>query len=213
MNLVILGAPGAGKGTQAEQLGVRLLLPTISTGMMIRKAIREASEIGLAAKQYIDNGQLLPDDIMIKLINERLSLSDCAKGFILDGYPRTVVQAEELDKSDIRVDRVLSIEVEDEKIVERLSGRLECEKCGASHHVIYRTPKVEGVCDVCGSKLVRRSDDDPEVIRRRLVNYHELTEPLKAYYAKQNKLCVAYGQEEIKDTTREVLKVMGIEEA
>ena len=212
MRLVILGAPGAGKGTQAEHLGTLLSIPTISTGMMIRRAIRGKTELGIAVKKYIDDGQLVPDSIMTELINQRLSDEDCVNGFILDGYPRTVTQAEALDKSAVVIDKILSIEVEDEEILKRLSGRVECEKCGAPYHMIYRLPEKEGICDKCGNRLVHRDDDTPEVIKKRLVNYHTITEPLKSYYENQGKLCIAYGKEEIKDTTREVLKVLGLEE-
>ena len=212
MRLVMLGAPGAGKGTQAEQLSVRLIIPAISTGMIIRTAIREGSDFGNRAKEYIDLGQLVPDDLMIELVSRRLEDDECARGFILDGYPRTVVQAQSLDESGIAVDRVLSIEIPDEKIVERLSGRLECEKCGASHHILYRPPRQKGVCDVCGSNLTHRSDDHPEVIRKRLEGFHRLTEPLKKYYETRGKLCVVHGCEEIKDTTAAVFKALGIPE-
>jgi len=212
MNLVILGAPGAGKGTQSELLGARLSLPAISTGMMIRQAISEQSEIGLAVKKYIAKGDLVPDEIMVKMINKRLSASDCGGGFILDGYPRTAVQAEELDRSGVKIDKVLSLEVADEEIVARLSGRLQCIKCGASYHALYRAPEKEEVCDVCGSGLTRRADDEPEVIRQRLANFYKMTEPLKDYYAKQGKLCIADGQGDIDGITKTIFQALGIEE-
>ncbi|MCL2837513.1 MAG: adenylate kinase [Oscillospiraceae bacterium] len=208
MKLVILGAPGAGKGTQAEQLEAYLRVPTISTGMMVRKAIREQTEFGKLSKAYIDDGQLVPDDAMIKVLDERLRKKDCRHGFILDGYPRTVHQAKDLENKGIIIDKVLSVEVPDELIVERLSGRLECGNCGASYHVKYRAPMEEGICDVCDSPLIRRDDDIPEIILKRLAAYHEKTAPLKEYYAKQGKLCVAEGQGDIKDTINEVFKVL-----
>jgi len=210
MKLVILGAPGAGKGTQAEQLEAYLRIPTISTGMIVRKAIREQTEFGKLSKEYIDNGQLVPDDAMIKVLNERLKQRDCRHGFILDGYPRTVTQAQDLENNGIIIDKVLSVEVPDELIVERLSGRLECGNCGASYHIKYRAPQEDGICDVCDSPLVRRDDDVPDIIMKRLVAYHEKTAPLKEYYAKQGKLCVAEGQGDIKDTIRVVFEVLGL---
>ena len=210
MKIIILGAPGAGKGTQAEQLEAYLRVPTISTGMMVRKAIREQTEFGKLSKEYIDNGQLVPDDAMIKVLDERLRDKDCRHGFILDGYPRTVHQAKDLENKGIIIDKVLSVEVPDELIVERLSGRLECKECGASYHIKYRAPRDEGMCDVCDIPLVRRDDDIPEIIKKRLEAYHEKTAPLKEYYASSGKLCVAKGQGDIKDTIRVVFEVLGL---
>ena len=210
MKLVILGAPGAGKGTQGEQLEAYLRVPTISTGMIVRKAIGEQTEFGILAKKYIDNGQLVPDGEMIKIVDERLKQRDCKHGFILDGYPRTVAQAEDLEKKNIIIDKVLSIEVDDDEIIDRLSGRLECSNCGASYHISWRPPVEEGFCDVCDTPLVRRSDDVPEIIKNRLIAYHEKTAPLKEYYAKQGKLCIAQGQRNIKDTIRVAFEVLGL---
>jgi len=210
LKLVILGAPGAGKGTQAEQLEAYLRIPTISTGMIVRKAIREETEFGKLSKTYIDNGQLVPDDAMIAVLDERVRQRDCKHGFILDGYPRTVRQAEDLEEKGIIIDKVLSVEVPDELIVERLSGRLECKECGASYHIKYRPPQEEGICDVCDIPLVRRDDDIPEIILKRLAAYHEKTAPLKEYYASRGKLCVAEGQGNIKDTIRVVFEVLGL---
>jgi len=203
-----LGAPGAGKGTQAEQLEAYLRIPTISTGMIVRKAIREGTEFGKLSKEYIDNGQLVPDDAMIAVLDERVRRKDCRHGFILDGYPRTVRQAEDLEAKGIAIDKVLSVEVPDELIVERLSGRLECKECGASYHVKYRPPQEEGICDVCDIPLVRRDDDVPEIILKRLAAYHEKTAPLKDYYAERGKLRIAEGQGDIKDTIRVVFEVL-----
>jgi len=210
MKLVILGAPGSGKGTQGEQLETYLRVPTISTGMIVRRAIAEQSEFGNLAKEYIDNGQLVPDKEMIEIIDERLRHKDCRHGFILDGYPRTVAQAEDLEKKGIIIDKVLSIEVHDDEIIERLSGRLECTECGASYHIKYRSPRDSGICDVCDTPLVRRADDIPEIIKKRLTAYHEKTAPLKEYYEKRGKLRVAEGQGDIKDTIRVVFEVLGL---
>lgn len=209
MRLILLAAPGAGKGTQAEKLSEHFGIPTISTGAILRKNIKEETELGKLAKQYIDDGKLIPDDVMIKVMDSRLSEEDCQKGFILDGFPRTLTQAEELDKSDIKIDCVLNIDVPDEKIIARLSGRMECSKCGTTFHKQYRKPKQNGVCDNCGGELVTRADDKPETVKSRLETYHVQTEPLIEFYRAKGMLRTAQGQEEIKDTTREVLKALG----
>lgn len=201
MNLIFLGAPGAGKGTQAEVISEHLGIPTISTGNIIREALKNGTEMGLKAKSYMDEGKLVPDDIVIGIIKERLAKDDCKNGFILDGFPRTVPQAEALDQMGIVIDRVVDIEVPDEKIMARLSGRRVCEACGASYHLEYKPSKVEGVCDKCGGKTVLRKDDHPDTVKERLQVYHEQTEPLKGYYEKAGKLVVVIGQEEVKDTT------------
>jgi adenylate kinase len=211
MRLIILGAPGAGKGTQAEGLSKKFGIPTISTGEIIRNALRQGTELGKEAKQYIDRGLLVPDDVVIEIIKERLVQDDCKNGFILDGFPRTVPQANALDKMNITIDKVLSIEVEDEKIVERISGRRQCSQCGATYHIIYKPSKVENVCDTCGGNLIMRQDDAPETVENRLKVYHEQTEPLKDFYAKKDLLTVAFGQEEVSDTTEEVYKALGVE--
>lgn len=208
MNYILLAAPGAGKGTQAELLSKHFNIPTISTGAILRKNISDETELGKIAAQYINNGNLVPDDVMIDIVKKRLSEDDCKNGFILDGFPRTLAQAEALDKSDISIDKVLNIEVPDEKIVARLSGRLECKNCGATFHTLYRIPKEHGKCDNCGGELVTREDDKPETVKNRLTTYHTQTEPLKAFYQSQGKLRTAYGQEEIADTTKEVLKAI-----
>ena len=208
MNLIMLGAPGAGKGTQAAILNQKLGIPTISTGNILRAAIKDGTPIGLKAKSYMDNGQLVPDDVIIGIINERLQQDDCKGGFILDGFPRTIPQAEALDKMGIVIDKVIDIEVPDEKIVERMSGRRVCESCGASYHLLYKKPEKEGVCGKCGGALVQRKDDHPDTVKERLKVYHEQTEPLKAYYEKQGKLAVVEGQEDVADTSRLTLEAL-----
>ncbi len=208
MNLIFLGAPGAGKGTQAEVVSEHLGIPTISTGNIIREALKNGTETGLKAKSYMDAGKLVPDEIVIAIIKERLAQDDCKGGFILDGFPRTVPQAEALTQMGVEIDRVIDIEVPDEKIMARLSGRRVCEACGASYHLEYKPMKVEGVCDKCGGKTVQRKDDHPDTVKDRLHVYHEQTEPLKAYYEKLGKLVTVIGQEEVKDTTALTLKAV-----
>ena len=204
----ILAAPGAGKGTQAELLSKHYNIPTISTGAILRKNISDGTELGKIAAQFINDGKFIPDDVMIKVVTARLSEDDCKNGFILDGFPRTIAQAEALENSGTKIDAVLTIEVPDETIVERLGGRLECKKCGTSYHKIYNAPEKEGVCDNCGGELVTRADDKPETIKERLETYHKTTEPLKKFYEDKGLLRVAEGQEEIADTSAEVLKAL-----
>ena len=208
MKLILLGAPGAGKGTQAEIISEKYNIPTISTGNIIRAALKNGTEMGLKAKAYIDAGELVPDDVVIGIIRERLAEPDCKAGFILDGFPRTIPQAEALDTMGIAIDAALSIEVADSEIVKRMSGRRVCEKCGASYHTEFKKPEKEGVCNLCEGKLVIRKDDEPETVLNRLNVYHEQTEPLKSYYAAQNKLLTVEGQEELKETTALVLKAL-----
>lgn len=208
MNLILLGAPGAGKGTQAEKICAKLLIPAISTGNILREAMAAKTEMGLKAKSYIDAGKLVPDEVVIGIIEDRLKAEDCKNGFILDGFPRTIPQAEALDKMGVRIDRVLEIYVPDEKITARLSGRRVCLKCGATYHTEYKKPKAEGVCDVCGEKLVQRKDDMPETVLDRLKTYHEQTEPLKGYYEKKGILRVVEGQEDVADTTALTFKAL-----
>lgn len=208
MKLILLGAPGAGKGTQAEIISEKYNIPTISTGNIIRAALKNGTEMGLKAKSYIDAGELVPDDVVIGIIRERLAEPDCNGGFILDGFPRTIPQAEALDTMGIAIDAALSIEVEDSEIVKRMSGRRVCEKCGASYHTEYKKPQIDGVCNLCDGKLVIRKDDEPETVLNRLNVYHEQTEPLKSYYNAQNKLLIVQGQDEVKDTTALVLKAL-----
>ena len=209
MKIIFLGAPGAGKGTQAELVAERASIPTISTGAIIREAIRTGTAMGMAAKAYTDAGNLVPDDVIIGIIQERLAKSDCENGYILDGFPRTVPQAEALDRMGITIDVVLSIEVSDEAIVERMSGRRVCE-CGASYHTAYK-PSADGKhCDKCGKELTIRRDDAPEVVRSRLKVYHETTEPLKSFYEAKGILKIVEGQEKVEDTTALVRAALGI---
>ena len=208
MKLILLGAPGAGKGTQAEIISETLRSPTISTGNIIREALKSGTELGRKAKGYMDSGQLVPDDIVIGIIRDRLAQPDCADGFILDGFPRTIPQAEALDRMGVAIDRVIEIEVADDTIARRVSGRRICPSCGSSYHVDYKRPTVEGICDRCGDTLVQRQDDRPDTVRERLSVYHEQTEPLKSYYAAAGKLFVVEGQEEIADTSRLVLAAL-----
>ncbi|MGN1117054.1 MAG: adenylate kinase [Acutalibacteraceae bacterium] len=208
MNLILLGAPGAGKGTQAENICKKYSIPAISTGNIIREALKNGSEMGLKAKSYIDKGALVPDEVVIGIIKERLAKDDCKNGFILDGFPRTIPQAEALDEMGINIDKVISIEVKDEDIVKRMSGRRVCASCGNSYHMLYKKPQTEGVCDACGGELVQRKDDYPETVLERLKVFHEQTEPLKDYYEKKGKLRLVIGQEEVKDTTALTFKAL-----
>ena len=210
MKLIFLGAPGAGKGTQAEFVSAHLNIPTISTGNIIREALKSGSEMGLKAKSFIEAGQLVPDDVVIGIIRDRLAESDCENGFILDGFPRTIPQAEALDRMGVNIDKVVDIEVPDETIARRVSGRRVCLKCGATFHLDYKKPQVDGVCDKCGDTLVQRKDDAPETVIERLRVYHESTEPLVAYYREAGKLCVVEGQEEFADTTKLVFAALGV---
>ena len=208
MKLILLGAPGAGKGTQAEIISEKYNIPTISTGNIIRAALKNGTEMGLKAKSYIDAGNLVPDEVVIGIVKERLAEDDCENGYILDGFPRTIPQAEALDNMGFDIDAALSIEVADEEIVKRMSGRRVCEKCGASYHTEYKKPKTEGCCNFCDGKLVIRKDDEPETVKNRLNVYHSETEPLKDYYRNCGKLLIVEGQEEVKDTTRLVLAAL-----
>lgn len=204
MKLVFFGPPGAGKGTQAAKLSEALGIPTISTGHIIRQAMKEGTPVGKIAEDYINRGALLPDDVVAALVAERLQGEDCQEGYILDGFPRTLVQAEIMDKTGIQVDRVLDIEVTDDAIVQRMSGRRVCGKCGAAFHTLFNRPVKEGICDNCGEALSVREDDAPEVVLNRLSVYHEQTEPLKAYYEKQNKLVVINGEGSVDEIFNQV---------
>ena len=208
MKLVLLGAPGAGKGTQAERISNKYNIPTISTGNIIRAALKNGTEMGLKAKAYIDSGRLVPDDVVIGIIKDRLAEDDCQNGFILDGFPRTIPQAEALDNMNIIIDKALTIEVSDREIVKRMSGRRVCEKCGASYHIEYKKPNVDGVCDACGGKLVIRKDDEADTVIDRLDIYHKQTEPLKSYYNSKDKLVTVQGQPEVDDTTKLVFDAL-----
>lgn len=208
MRLILLGAPGAGKGTQAEIICEKLSIPAISTGNILREAVKNGTEMGQKAKSFIDSGKLVPDEVIISIIKERLGEPDCAGGFILDGVPRTVVQAEAIEKAGIEIDKVIDIEVTDEAIVKRLSGRRVCSSCGASYHTIYKPSADPTKCDRCGGELIVRKDDEPATVLERLRTYHEQTEPLKDFYAARGKLAVVEGQEEVADTTALVFKAL-----
>ena len=208
MKLIFLGAPGAGKGTQAEIIAGKLNIPTISTGNIIREALANGTEMGLKAKSFIEAGKLVPDDVVIGIIKERLADEDCNNGFILDGFPRTIPQAEALDNMGIIIDKVVDIDVPDENIVNRMSGRRVCKACGSSYHIENKKPKVEGVCDACGGELQIRKDDAPETVLDRLNVYHEQTEPLKDFYAKCGKLRSVKGTAPITEITAAILKVL-----
>ena len=211
LKMIFLGAPGAGKGTQSDIVAEKYGIPTISTGVMIREAIKNNTEMGLAAKAYTEKGALVPDEVVIGIISERLDKDDCQNGFILDGFPRTVPQAEALDTMGVDINCVVSLEVADEKIVERMSGRRVCAKCGASYHILYNPSNDGASCDKCGEPLSIRKDDAPEVVLDRLNVYHNQTEPLKDFYGKKGVLVLVEGQEEVKDTT--ALTLSAIENA
>ena len=208
MKLTLLGAPGAGKGTQSDILSRKLGVPTISTGNILRSAIHDGTSVGLAAKSYIDKGQLVPDDVIIEIVQERLAQPDCAEGFILDGMPRTIPQAEALEAAGIRFDHVVSLEVSDETIEERMSGRRVCEHCGASYHIKAVPPRTEGVCDVCGGKLVTRKDDAPETVKNRLAVYHRETEPLKDFYKSRSVLYPVEDMGSVEATSEAILAIL-----
>lgn len=208
MKLILLGAPGAGKGTQAEKICEKLNIPAVSTGNIIRAAVKDGTEMGLKAKSYMDAGDLVPDEVVIGIIKDRLNEPDCKNGFILDGFPRTIPQAQALEDMRVEIDKVIDIEVPDEKITARMSGRRVCAKCANSYHMLYKKPQVEGVCDACGGELIQRKDDHPDTVQRRLKEYHLQTEPLKDFYQKRGKLSIVEGQEEVADTTALVFKAL-----
>ena len=209
MKLILLGAPGAGKGTQADILCKELDIPTISTGNILRTAIKNGTPTGMKAKAYMDEGKLVPDDVIIGIITERVAEEDCKNGYILDGVPRTIAQAEALEKAGIVFDDVVSIEISDEVIMERMSGRRVCEHCGASYHLVAVPPKQEGICDKCGGKLVQRKDDAPETVKARLEVYHKETEPLKAFYAQRGLLKSVENQATVAETSQAILHALG----
>ena len=210
MKLILLGAPGAGKGTQAEVICDKLNIPAISTGNIIREAVKNETEMGVKAKSFIDSGALVPDDVIISIIKERLVQDDCKNGFILDGVPRTVAQAEALEQMGIEIDKVVDIEVQDDTIVKRLSGRRVCSACGASYHTLYKPSAKPEKCDRCDGNLIVRKDDEPTTILERLNVYHELTEPLVDFYKQRGKLVVVEGQEEVDDTTKLMFQKLGV---
>ena len=212
MKLILLGAPGAGKGTQADIIKKTLGIPTISTGNILRAAVKNGTPTGLRAKEYMDAGKLVPDDVIIGIISERLQEPDCANGFILDGVPRTIAQAEALEQAGIRFDAVVAIEIPDERIVARMGGRRVCESCGASYHVVNIPPKKEGICDVCGGALKQRKDDDPETVKDRLAVYHKETEPLKDFYETRGILKTVDDQPTVAGTTQLILRALGVSE-
>ena len=210
MNLILLGAPGAGKGTQAEAISAKLGIPQISTGNMLREAVKNGTELGLRAKAAMDSGALVSDDIVIGILKDRIAEPDAKNGYILDGFPRTVAQAEALDEMGVQIDKVLEIHVANDRIIARMSGRRVCEKCGASYHIEYKPTTKPGICDVCGGAAVQRADDAPETVLSRLEVYEEKTAPLKDYYWETGKLVTVEGQEEVADTTKLVFDALGI---
>ena len=208
MNLIFLGAPGAGKGTQAEIVCEKLGIPALSTGNMLREAVKNQTPTGLAAKEYMDRGDLVPDEIVIGILKDRIAKDDAKNGFILDGFPRTVAQAEALEGMGVNIDKVIEIYVPDDKICSRLSGRRVCESCGASYHIEHKPTKQDGVCDSCGGKVVQRVDDKPETVLSRLATYHEKTAPLKDYYSAKGKLKTVIGQDGLADTAKLTLEAI-----
>ena len=209
MNIILLGAPGAGKGTQGELISGQLHIPTISTGNMLREAIANGSELGKQVKQYMEAGALVPDEVIMSIVAERVKQPDCEAGFILDGVPRTLAQAEAIDAKGVRIDHVVSLEVDDAAIADRMAGRRVCTKCGASYHIVNNPTKTEGICDLCGSEVAIRKDDQPETVLHRLEVYHASTEVLKEYYQAQGKLRLVCGDQPIEDANRDILKALG----
>ena len=209
MNLILLGAPGAGKGTQAEMLAEKLGIPTISTGNMLREAMANGSELGKQVKQAMDEGRLVADELVLSIVAERTAKPDCKNGFILDGVPRTLAQAKALDAKGVRIDHVVSLEIDDAVIEGRMTGRRVCPKCGASFHITAHPPKNDNTCDLCGEGLVIRKDDASETVKSRLAIYHEATEVLKDYYAAQNKLRLVEGDQSIEGAFKDILNALG----
>ena len=209
MNLILLGAPGAGKGTQAEKLVNKLSIPAISTGNMLREAIANGTDLGKEAKKYMDEGNLVPDELILGIVAERVAEPDCANGFILDGVPRTLAQAEALEEMGVRIDHVVSIEVDDREIEGRMTGRRVCGKCGASFHITANPPKIDGICDSCGGELIIRKDDAPETVRNRLAVYHATTEVLKDFYGKLGRLVEVNGSQSIEKANEDILAAIG----
>lgn len=210
MKLILLGAPGAGKGTQADIISQKLSIPTISTGNILRAAVKNGTPIGLKAKEFMDAGKLVPDEVILGIVVERLAQSDCANGYILDGVPRTIAQAEFLEKEGIKFDVVLSIEISDEEIVNRMGGRRACNGCGATYHLVSAPTKVEGKCDKCDGELYLRDDDKAETVKHRLEVYHSQTAPLKDFYETRGLLKSVDNQPTIQATTVVVMEALGV---
>ena len=210
MKIIFLGAPGAGKGTQADRVAERLGIPTISTGAIIRSALKNGTKMGLEAKKFIESGALVPDEIVIGIVKERLSESDCDKGYILDGFPRSVPQAIALEEMGVQLDKVVSFEISDDAIVERMSGRRVCAGCGKTFHIKHLPSAKGDICDACDGQLVIRADDAPDVVRSRLEVYHSITEPLKDYYRESGKLCTVEGTDGVDETTKRTFEALGI---
>jgi len=208
MNLILLGAPGAGKGTQAELLVKKLSIPAISTGNMLREAIANGTELGIKAKQYMDEGNLVPDELILGIVADRVAQPDCANGFILDGVPRTLAQAEALEAKGVKIDYVVSIEVDDAVIEGRMTGRRVCPKCGSSYHIVANPPKMDGICNQCGTELAIRKDDASETVRKRLQVYHATTEVLKDFYGKLGRLRMVEGNQPIENACEDILKAI-----
>ncbi len=209
--LILLGAPGAGKGTQAEIISEKLNIPIISTGNILKKAMREGTPLGLEAASFVNSGRLVPDPVIIGIVKERLSESDCENGYILDGVPRTIAQADALAEMGVEVSDVVSLEVKDETIIKRLTGRIICSECGATYHRVTHPPIVDGKCDRCGGELIVRSDDTEETVLKRLETYHETTEPLKDYYLEKGKLTLINGDQNITRINEEILESLGVQ--
>ena len=209
MKLILLGAPGAGKGTQAQLLAEKLQIPSISTGNMLREAMELGTELGEKVRVYMDNGLLVSDQLVLEMVRERTERPDCKNGFILDGVPRTLFQAQALSEEGVKIDYVVSIEIDDDVIEGRMTGRRVCTKCGASYHIDVNPPKSEGICDLCGGKVATRKDDEPETVRNRLGIYHRTTEVLKDYYRKRGKLRLVQGDQSIEDTFNDILRAIG----
>ena len=210
MNIILLGVPGAGKGTQGKLLSEKLQIPTISTGNMLREAMKNETPLGKQVKKYMEDGSLVPDDVIMSIIAERVAQPDCKEGFILDGVPRTLAQAEAIDAKGVQIDHVVSLVVDDAEIANRMSGRRVCTNCGASYHIVNNPPKTDGICDYCGSNVTIRKDDQPETVKHRLEVYHASTEVLKEYYSKQGKLRLVFGNQPIEDTQRDIQRAIGV---
>ena len=213
MKIVMLGAPGAGKGTQAKMIAAKYQIPHISTGDIFRANIKNGTELGKKAKSYMDQGLLVPDELTVDLVIDRLAQDDCKNGYILDGFPRTIPQAEALDaalaKLGEKMDYAIDVDVPDENIVSRMSGRRACTGCGATHHIVYNPSKKGECCEVCGEKLILRDDDKPETVQKRLNVYHEQTQPLIDYYTKQSILRTVDGTQDMNDVFAEIVKILG----